>query len=248
MGLRIKGELVSRKIFLSAFMAIVGLGVVSQADVKQPTLINVPLHTGYIPFGFDTNDKVEVVAEGIFSDGCYRLAGIQANVDKDSKVIKLRAQAYKYDGYCIQVVVDYHQEVNLGLLPNGKYKVVASNDEARPLGTLNVALATNSGPDDFLYAPVSQAFYEEIGGKNVVKITGEFTNSCMTLKDTLVQVQSNVIVLQPISEMADRADCVRGQFPFAGRVTLPSMSTGRYLIHTRSLNGRSLNNLVTIIR
>src|SRR3989344_501052 len=139
----------------------------ARADDNSPVVVGSNFHTGYIPDGFDTNDSVELVGEGLFRNSCYKPANVDVSVDTQAMKIELRPHAYYYDAICLQMLIPYHQVVNLGILGVGRYKVIGA-DRKLELGELNVRLATSSSPDDLLYAPVSQAYFKTEGDKTYV--------------------------------------------------------------------------------
>lgn len=219
-------------------------GFVAQA-ADEPTLVPASYHTAYLPFGFDSNDNVQIVAEGLFSNSCYRAAPAEIKVDEAAKVINVFPKAYKYEGMCLQLLVPYSQVLDLGILKAGNYEVRVPESKMI-LGSLVVKQTSHSEPDDYLYAPVTQAYFQKDNGKNQVVLTGEFSNSCMRLARTLVDVQPKVVIIQPVADIAASGSCVSGSFPFKQVIDLPAMNDGRYLLHVRSLNGHALNTLFDI--
>lgn len=241
-GVTVKTAVVKTVAVVFTF-ALALTGFVARAE--DPQLVTGVFHTGYVPDGFDSNDRVQVVAEGYFSNTCYRTAGYESKVDVNKKVIEVASRAYKYKGMCLQMIVPYSQVINVGLLEAGVYTVKDKNHGT--LGSLKVKLSTSGGPDDYLYAPISQAAVESDASGHYVAVSGKFTNSCVEFKDLRAEIQKNVILVLPISEMADRSDCVAGSFPFSKTVKLGNgLTPGRYLLHVRSLNGNAINNLVDI--
>lgn len=220
-----------------------GFAIAADAPVG-PIVVGTNYHTGYIPDGFDTNDHVQLVAEGMFSNSCYKPAPVDVKIDNEKKEIQVNAAAYKYNGLCLQMLVPYHQVLDVGVLQAGTYKVIQGDSEK--LGDIKVRVATNSSPDDYLYAPVSQAFVKTQNGKTVITISGEFTNSCMRLAQVLTHVQPKVLVIQPIAEILESADCRDGSFAFEKRVELNGVKRGRYLLHVRSLNAQAMNHLIDV--
>lgn len=232
--------------FVSLSLFVLCFAAVSAGADTSPVIVDSSFHTGYLPDGFDTNDSVEIVGEGLFRNSCYKPAHVEATVDSQAMRIELRAKAYFYDAICLQVLVPFHQVVSLGILNAGRYKVV-DIDRKTELGDLNVRLATSSSADDFLYAPVSQAYFKTEAGKPYITIAGTYTNSCMRLVDVLVNVQPRVVTVQPIMEMRDDEACADGMFPFERKIEAVGLQRGkRYLLHVRSLNGKSINNLVDV--
>lgn len=214
--------------------------------------VSSSFHTLYIPGGFDTNDHVQIVGEGTFMNTCYRSAPTEVAIDHSRKLIELSPKAYFYTGcFCSQVLVDHNRVIDLGLMKTGSpYQIVQNGGgkDGIQLGQLAIRAATKSDPDDFKYAPISQAFLSSRGGENTITLRGEFRNTCRTLADVIVKVEPKVIVVQPISdvdeERENRQDCEEGHFPFEEVVKVDGLKKGRYLLHVRSLNGTAINDLV----
>lgn len=216
------------------------LAMVQDAEpVKVPAFYNKI----YVPAGFDSNDQVEIVGEGLFRNSCYRPAETSIEVDHDRKIIKVGPAAYEYSGLCLQVVLPFDRVMNVGMLKPGTYEIVQAIDEAK-LGKINIAKAQVNGPDDFLYAPISQAFFRQRGLMGEIFITGEFPNSCMQLDEVRISVEKETIVVQPIAKLEDTGDCKSGSFPFSKLVEVKFLKQGRYLLHVRSMNAKSVNALV----
>ncbi len=226
-------------------LAILAMSIVPAFATGPITVVKAGYHTGYIPSGFDSNDRVQIVGEGIFPNTCYRPATPRVEVDEVTREVKIAPQAYQYDGICLQMLVPFDQTLNLGILAAGTYRVIQENGGG-DLGNLRVGVATSSDADDFLYAPISQAYTETHGGKTSVRVTGSFTDSCMRLVDVTVSVEPKVLVVLPIAEREARADCTAGNFPFDRSVEIGAVRSGRYLLHVRSLNGNAFNHLVDL--
>lgn len=212
---------------------------------ELPTLRYSKIETSYIPNGFDSNDNVQMVVEGVYRDTCSRPAGTQFKVNAASKTIEILSYEYRYEGPCLDVLVPHNEVVNVGVVPDGNYRVMQSN--GADLGRLNIVRATKSSPDDYLYAPVSNAQLTSRNGKVVITVSGAFTNSCMKLAQVVPHVQPKVISVQPIAEIDHRVgNCINGNFPFESSVVISNVRAGRYLLHVRSLNGNAVNNLFDI--
>jgi hypothetical protein len=234
----------SKLAVLSSFLFL-GLGSQAVHADFAPGIIPTKAHTGYIPVGFDTNDNTQLVVEGTFSSTCYKPGPVDALVDHVKKEIRIQPRAFKYKGVCLPMLVNWSSEVDLGLLKTGDYKVIGDDRSGTtlPLGNMAVNAATTSEADDFPYAPVAQAYFDQAEGKSFVTISGDFPSSCYQMREVVTTVQKNVIVVQPITEKISE-DCDARVVPYSQRVEVPNVSKGRYLIHVRSLNGKAMNNLV----
>lgn len=214
--------------------------------MAEPTKVPAAYQTSYIPGGFDSNDSVEVVLEGRFSSSCWRPAEIEVAVDHDKKEIYVGPAAYLYPArLCAQMILPFDRVVSFGLLKQGNYKLIQATDGA-DLGTIPVAQAQTERPDDFLYAPVSQAFFKDRGGSSEVTIAGNFPSSCMMIDEVKVTIEPKVIVIQPIAKIEKRLGCRDGSYPFQQKTKIEGIPAGRYLLHVRSMNAKAINSLVDV--
>lgn len=225
-----------------AVLALVAVAVTSHADpVKVPAFYD----TVYVPAGFDSNDHIQIVGEGLFRNSCYRPAETEVNVDLNNKRILIGPAAYEYSGFCLQMILPFDRVIDVGILPEGNYEIVQAIDKTK-LGVIPVRKSFTSNPDDYLYAPISQAFFRQKGAVAEIYLTGSFSNSCMTLKEVKVSVEPKVIVVQPIAEMNEGTNCQTGSYSFEKMTRVELVPAGRYLLHIRSMNSKAVNTLVDV--
>lgn len=214
----------------------------SQAD---PTKVPVSFNKIYVSEGFDSNDHVQILGEGVFQNGCYRYAETKVQVDERERRIFIQPIAYKYSGYCLQVMVPFWKVFDVGILAAGRWEVFQGTTPSK-LGEFNIRPALSEEADDYMYAPVSQAFYKPTANGHKVVLTGEFSNDCLSISEVKVNVQPNVIVLQPIAKVDAKASCKTGSFPFSKDVSIGAVRSGRYLLQVRSMNSNSINSLIEV--
>ena len=216
----------------------------SATESQAPRLLEVGVSDVFVPQGFDDNDpNVQVVIEGYFPNTCYKLGPIK--VEKREDQIKITPQAYFYHGPCLQVMVHYVQEINLGMLKEGKYKLDIPSDCPQTTHVLPIAHVENQGPDqgpdDYIYAPIENA---RVLSKETptVRLQGVFSNSCMSLDHVKVRPESDrVVALLPIAKYENSGACLDVLKPFHKDVRIESPLKGRTLLHIRSLNGHAVN-------
>lgn len=215
---------------------------------QEPQQVGVNFHTSYIPDGFDSNDNTQLVLEGSFKNSCYRPSQPKVKVDKSKKRITVEGRAYIYPGNCLDMVVPYHQVVDLGILGAGAYEVIQPTSEKNyELGDLKIRKRSTTSPDDYLYAPVSQAYFTyNDNDQPIIRITGVFTNACMKIKDIRVKVVRDVISVLPIAELKGGNLCGSGRYRFSKSIEIDDVDPGRYLLHVRSLNAQAINTLIDI--
>jgi hypothetical protein len=235
-----------KRLFISA-LSLTFIFAASLAKAQSTDPVRVPALFGkaYVPNGFDSNDNIQFVGEGMFRNTCYRHANTTVRVDESQKTVFVGPVAYEYSGFCLQVILPFERVVDVGILKAGTWKIVQANG-ASELGEIKVLPALTQNPDDYLYAPISQAYFRQVGSGAEIVLSGEFPSSCLSLDQVKVEVQPDVIVIQPIAKMATGPTCKDGSFPFSKVVPVNSIKTGRYLLHVRSMNGNAINTLVSV--
>lgn len=211
---------------------------------ENPVKVPATFKRVYVPEGFDDNDNVQFVGEGLFSSSCYRYSDTAVTVNHADKIISISTSAYKYNGMCLQLVLPFDRVVDVGILKQGTYTIVQGPNSVQ-VGSIVIKSSTRGEPDDNLYAPISQALFTSKSGVNKVTLTGDFPLSCMKLQKVETHVLTDSLIIQPISEMVNTG-CKDGTFPFETEVDLGAVKPGRYLLHVRSMNGKSVNSLVDV--
>lgn len=234
------------KLISSAFALLAIFTALSvRAEENTPLKVRTQFGRLYIVDGFDNNDNVQIVGEGLFPNSCYRNAETLFKVDHKEKTILLAPLAYKYPGLCLQVIMPFDRVIEVGLLKEGQYEVLQEGD-SRVLGEVKVLATTSKEPDEQMYAPISQAFVQASQASNKVFLTGDFPLSCMKLKEVKAKVQADVLVVLPVAEIDSSKPCNKGRYHFDAMTDIGPMKTGRYLLHVRSMNGKSVNNLFDV--
>ena len=75
----------------------------------------------FVPAGFDSNSEVNVVASGMFPNGCYRWGS--SEVTKGDEAVEVRSKAIVKQGMCLMVLVPFTREISLGKLGAGDHAV-----------------------------------------------------------------------------------------------------------------------------
>jgi hypothetical protein len=224
--------------------------LVSQMTLAQdtPKPMSWPLNHAFVPIGFDDNDKAQVTVEGVFPTTCYRVGPYSVEINEPFKTIALKQQAYKFSGSCIRVFVLFSQVMDLGFVKAGNYKLI-DGQTGSTLGEIPVAVAKTSDPDDYFYAPISDAWINKdpATGRCDLNISGSFSNRCTKLKRIDVRIQTDVVVVQPIAEhITTEDDCKDETTRFSVSQPMTESLTGTYLLHVRSLNGQAVNKIVDL--
>lgn len=228
---------------------LLGVGMALSMELAADGPLNgdvVPIAAlrAFAPVGFDDNDSAIVVIDGYLPSGCYRLARPEVEVDHNNKVVRITPMARFFDFACVDALIPFNQEISLGMLPVGHYEILVLEGAIKE--SLDIAEATNAGPDDYLYAPVDSANVERDPQTNKLsaKIEGRLTNSCMRWREIKVIDTGKTINLLPILDVTDDGTCSPVEVPFSKVIDIPeSVTNGRHLLHVRSLNGQAVNQL-----
>lgn len=227
-------------IFSAVSIFLINFAAQAQID---PEKVPVFFDKLYISDGFDSNDHVDILGHGMFNNSCYRYAETKVYINQSAMRIQVQPIAYKYPGYCLQMMVPFWKVFDVGILKAGHWEVYQGENEK--IGSFDISQATTNDPDDFIYAPVTQAFYRQTNKSKKIQLTGEFTNDCMSITEVKVNVQKNVLLLQPIAEIENRTNCKSGIYPFTKDVAIDPPA-GSYLLQVRSMNGNRVNSLITV--
>ncbi len=232
------------RLFLA--LALVGAGSL-RADTVPVGMDNL-----FVPVGFDDNDEVEIVADGHLPNACHRLTDSFVNVDVEKREITVQPKARRFDGICHDdFKVPYQKVIALGQLAAGKWTIKTAYPGKTE--TLDIQHVEGKGPDNHLYAPVDAArMGVDIGGKWAAKIRGRFTNTCYRIEKLELIPSGKTLQLLPIMirdvKDPDGMPCREKEREFEAEVAMPGdLMPGRYLLHVRSLDGRSVNDVFSNI-
>jgi len=210
----------------------------------RPKTIQMLPTAVYLPPAYDDNDNVKIFIEGQFPSSCFKVAPETIDVDAGKGLITISNNIFYYpESLCITMVVPYTRIISIGTLKAGDYNIeFKSASIAIGLGYLQIQKAKNKEADDYLYMPTAELDVNvEDSGKSIITLRGEFSNSCMTVDRIEIKHEqySNVIDVLPIARI-EGTNCSVVKHPFEYQKELLDIPPGRYLIHTRVLNGQSL--------
>ncbi|NBQ52476.1 MAG: hypothetical protein EBU49_02685 [Proteobacteria bacterium] len=209
---------------------------------------NIKITRIFTPKSLDSNDSSVVILDGYLPDGCYRLTQPEVHVNDEHKIISIQARANYFNVPCIEALVPYTQEVELGMLPGGNYRI--QSGDGHQIGSLSVKKAQSKYPDDFLYAPVEDLILDQketASDQHIATLRGRFTNSCMYIEHVDTKYFPDTIEILPVMAMR-KGNCADIEIPFSVDVELDAsrLTHGRMLVHTRSLNGRSVSSILNV--
>jgi hypothetical protein len=235
---------------------VLGLGAgASVALADQPSEVTAPVEKVFVPYGFDSNDNVELIVHGHFPSTCYKTGSATAVVDEARRVVTLDVKAYSYNALmCAQVMVPFSQTVKLGTVAPGTYRIEVADRPDAVTAPLVVGETQSSSPDDFLYASVAQVDLAASGnGQYQVTIAGEypyFYVGCMVIREVRTYLSpGNTLVVMPVAEIVHGVECqAQTSKKFTVTKTVGGLEPAEYLVHVRVLNGESVNRFVDLTR
>jgi hypothetical protein len=224
----------------------------SNTGPTSPVERNILPDKVFIPAGFDDNDRAQIITSGNLMNTCHKIGPVSARIDHDQKKVFVTQKMYVYPGeVCVEMLIPYTHTVDLGVLPSGNYEIVSLDPAGaeHKAGSLPIATNVSSSADDFLYAPIEQAFVDTTTTDHSLSVilSGHFPNNCMKLKEVKVLTRTaNIIELLPITEMVGGGQCENKLLSFQTKVEVKGAYSGTTLVHIRTMNGKSMNQLVDL--
>lgn len=97
----------------------------AEGDVREKI---IGINDVYVPSGFDSSSEAFVVENGLFPNSCYKLKAVEVN-HVSPTLHEVTTKANVTEGLCINVIIPYHREVQLGKLVPGTHKVKFLNGD-----------------------------------------------------------------------------------------------------------------------
>ena len=224
--------------------AAIGLALAGVAFADEPRSVGAT--NLFVPQGYDDNDEIVVVLDGVLPSTCYQLAIPEVQTDYSTRKITVDIKAHLNPGPCVNVPVPFEQEIDLGSLAAGEWSIgtTVSHLESKLL----IHKASTANPDEYLYAPIDSVSVtlNPDTGRWSAELTGDILATCLSFQETKLLEEDKVLVVLPILTQKDE-ECRPTSEHFKREVLLPSnLAPGRYLLHVRSLNGRGVNHLFEV--
>ena len=204
----------------------------------------------FVPNGFDSNDSVEVVVTGSFSDTCHSRNGV--TIEKRNQQIILNMSASQRTPVepeqCLKMTVPFMEVVNLGQLQAGTYQVV-SIEHGKVLRSepLIVTEPLSEAVDNHIYALVERIDFGFTGGLggNALLIA-QAPSSCIALDH--VEYVSNgrdtISVLPIMKKVSEVCDQTISRIVIPIEYDIEPLKHSEVLLSVRSIDGRSVNALI----
>lgn len=210
--------------------------------------------------GYDDNDNVEVVIHGSLPSGCYSLADTEISKTSPNNYQIKQFATLRLDGVCAQgetlpahmtMTVPFVTVVSIGQLQAGTYSLnFKTGQNLVGQRTINVDKATRLTVDTLPYAAVTAADVTDVipSTEDVeVSLSGVLNSTCSTLdQDVKVEKQGDVFVVLPTIKVKPGVQCLQVRMPFRKVINLGKQQSGHYLVHVRSMSGRSVNRVIEI--
>lgn len=242
-----------RKVLLVAFI-LLGIGLIpltravaiplTEASGDMPTqeVLLEPEHV-YVPMGFDSNDHVEAVIEGGLQDLCHKAPFVRTKRIGNKIFVEFGAQReVDPNSNCADLWVPVVEKVSLGRLPAGDYEIIVNPGRANAvLSDLSVAQADVGTTDNHIYANVE--IVESVKGPTrKFLLKGYNPSDCLELdRVDFVYNEKDTLAVLPIMKQV-RQSCPMKMIPFEYEIDVPIyMPMRKFLIHTRAMDGKSVN-------
>lgn len=244
-------------------LIVFGVLLGGSANGGVPTAVEVAIEKVFVsPEGYDDNDNVTVVVHGNLPSLCFQVVDPAFAVKAETKTIVVRQFAAKVNyPECLKGATPkaygqggiFTSELQIGSLAAGEWKIVY-DDGTKTMAerVFKVAKATSDTVDESIYAPVLSTFIPDLvyETKNAeVVLSGILNTSCLDLDPANIEVVkfSDVIVILPRLTVMNGDDCKKIELPLQEIVSVGELKPGEYLLHVRSMTGRSLNRVFKVV-
>jgi len=242
----------------TAFASTLGFASDQDGQVRVEVSLEVLLTPAT---GFEEKNNIEVVLYGYLLNGCYTLA--DSSFEKlDDHTFRVHQFALRdTTGVCadeasmpehMKMFVPFTQEVSFGRLSAGNYQFYyEKTGGGNRFRTMSVSKNISPSVDTLPYAAVSAISAKDVISSSdhvIVKLTGVLNSSCTSLNSAVPLMRENdVIVLLPQITVDPNVLCTQVLTPFEKVVDLGLLTPGIYLLHTRSMNGRAVNQVINVV-
>lgn len=228
------------KRFLTALAAF----TLSQTLMASPIIVNAPVDHLYVPTGFDNNDNIEMFVTGEFANSCYSRNKVEVKINNDLIDVKVTAMVNKDSNRnCEDLKIPYMENITLGSLQAGKYKVRVNNTLS---DQLNVAEARSSSVDDYIYAPVDYVDLGFTGGINGEVFLVGRASDCLTFdRVELISNNKDTLSVLPIMKVVSK-NCAseRNNFSIPVKFKPHLFANKNVLLFVKTIDGKSVTTLL----
>lgn len=241
--------------------------MVSGTASANGTLMEVPVEALLAPSeGYDDNDNVQVVLHGLLPNVCYTLGKyevIPAHSGDDGGKMRIKQYAIRNtESICaegamlpphLNMAVPFVTEISLGQLPAGNYHFeYLRADSGTGLRALNISSAPVPTVDSLPYAAVTNLISQDVigaGEELSVTLTGVLNSTCTELDpEVSYRKLEDVYIILPTIRVKPGVLCAQILIPFEVPLKLGRPEVGHYLVHARSMNGKSVNRVIEVTR
>lgn len=226
---------------MTAFLGLLSLSSFA-ADQEDVT---VSFDDVFVPDGFDSNDKAEVIITGEVPDTCHRyIRGVVTVVNNQITIEMMATKLSGSETNCISAVIPYMASISLGRLSEGDYTIVINAGAAEQRDAkISVRRPNTNSINNYTYANVMSV--EELPGTNSILLKGVHPSSCMQLDrvEIITNEQNDTYSILPIIK-AKMPICDQMMTPFSYVIAKPEAFHKKQLLHVRKIDGTAVNYLI----
>ena len=226
-------------LFTSFFTSI----AIANETKKHIHEISLPIEKVFSPAGFDSNDNTQLIIQGYLPNLCYNSPRSNFKITKNTIYIDLKAYyRNSASNNCAEIAVPFIETINLGTLSPGEYIIKYNNKDN---SILKIAKAASTNTDDHIYANVE--YIEKTNEVEKIILKGHNPSDCIIFDHfQVIQNKNSYSILPKMKQVSNF--CPKKMVPFSYELTLPNNTKDRvFLIHVRSMDGKSINTLHSFV-
>jgi hypothetical protein len=211
----------------------------------------IPVQGVFAPkHGFDDNDNVQIIVDGILPNACYKKSQTLYSVDALAHTITVQQYADPANlPEELKMQIPFMADVEVGNLEQGEYTIIYKSLNGEAHKTLFIDKASSTTIDNLYYAITTDIYSPSevsVNSSTIKLVISGFLNSSCTVIDKLdVQFVDDTIVILPQVKKTHNY-CMPVAKDFVNEVYIKTPPAGRYQVHVRSVNGSAVNRLFSV--
>lgn len=208
-----------------------------------PVVVDAPIDHLFVPNGFDNNDNVEVMVTGNFPTTCFSRNKVEVAVKNEIINVKVTSlDSSKDNSNCETIEIPFMENVTIGNLQAGDYKVIVNNKLTEKL---TVDVSSSNSVDDHLYAMINYVELGFTGGLSGEAMLVGKKQDCLEL-DKVEYLSNGKDTLSILPIMKKVATCTgeKSYLEVPVKFQPRAFANSKVLLFVRTMDGKSISSLV----
>ena len=209
-----------------------------------PIVIDAPVDHLFVPNGFDNNDNVEVMVTGNFPTTCFSRNKVEVTVKDEVINVKVTSlDSSKDNTKCEKIEIPFMENVTIGNLQAGDYKVVVNNKLTEKL---SIDVSSSNSVDEHLYGMISYVELGFTGGLSGEAMLVGRSQDCLELDkvEYLSNGKDTLSILPIMKKVSATCTGEKNYLEVPVKFQPRAFASKKVLLFVRTMDGKSISSLV----